>query len=632
MRLQAASVWGAVKETVRDSFWLFIPWADYKRSFSESLFALGAVSGYARCDSIEKDWITLEGLDACHNRQFISEIIGDDNWPLGDHWTGSFGAVAYAKQRREVIVCNDPVGYIPVYYSTGDNGVMGGTSLIVLSRSAGNDVDVVGVLEHISSPYCNYGRRTLLKHVSRLLPGERIKFSHNGRRIISGFDNGFCNGLIDSDIDEVARNVWDCLQHETDLAFDPGDDVCVALSGGWDSRLALGTVLHRADSIHCYSFGNDSLHEVSTARRCAEAVGARHEAFPIENTYFPSRASLESLVEKTEAANHLQWCAMIEAIKPDDNQKDVMLLGDLCESIVALNMKQFSTREARIKSFAKGLIGQSDRIAPATDESFARWKERTREQVVGTIIRNTGKLSPDLISACKKELIAEEIACDLDLCFSRVRDNGPGFVPMFDELFYWFHRARFLIASQALLLSSRFRPICPAASMRFMRLISRVHPRLRIRRRLMHAIARLPEFDVLARIPSAQIPWLSARAPALLKEIVWGARSGVDQVLIRRALKNKDPRMRQRILPTLDYMKEYQRDNAVPNVQGWFSREWLNGDKYVAVIKRRASLDSWPLMNLDIAAPANVSIILDLCQSGHLKLDSVSRRHEIELV
>jgi hypothetical protein len=632
MRFAAGSVWGDVKEVTRDSFRLFIPSADYSRSYSESRTALGALSGYARCDSLDDEPDERESPGDRHNRQFVSDAIDDDKWPLGADWTGCFGAVAYSKSRREVIVCNDPVGYIPVYYSAGDKGVLGGTSLIVLSRSISCDIDPVGVLERISAPYCNYGRRTLIKQVSRLLPGERVKLSPNGPQVASTFDNELCKGLIDSDINGVARIVWDSLQRETDLALDHEDRVNVALSGGWDSRLALGAVSHRTDSIKCYTFGNGSLHEVRTARRCALAIGAHHEFFPIENTYFPPRDWYEGLIKKTETANQLQWCAIIDAVKTDDDPKDVILMGDLCESIAALNMKQFSTRDARIRSFTRGLVGQADEIAPATDESFARWKEKTGERVIATILRNIDNLSPELADACRGGHVAEEIAGDLELCFSRVRDNGPAFAPMFEELFYWFHRARFLIAGQALFLSSRFRPLCPAVSMRFMRLISSVHPKLRIRRRLMNAIARLPELDLLAGIPSAQIPWLSARAPSLLREIVWGARSGIDQVLIRRAMKNRDPRMRQRVLPTLDYTKEYQRDNAVPNVRAWFSGKWLNGDKYVDIVKRRASLTAWPLMNLDIAAPANVSIILDLCRADQYMVEGPSVLHEVELI
>jgi hypothetical protein len=406
----------------------------------------------------------------------------------------------------------------------------------------------------------------------------------------------------------------------------------VALSGGWDSRLALATVSHRSDSINCYTFGNGSLHEVRMARRCAHALGANHESFPIENAYFPARDEFFSLIEKTETANQLQWFTIIDAIKADELQKEVLLLGDLCESIAALNMKQFSTRDARVRSFIKGLVGRQDEIMPATADSFRLWKESIRGRIVNSIVRNSDKLSADLAGHCGSGQLADEISNDLELCFSRVRDNGPLFAPMFEELFYWFHRARFLIAGQALLLGSRFRPLCPAVSMRFMRLISKVHPRLRIRRRLMNAIARLPEFDQLAAIPSAQIPWLGARTPSLLREIVWGGRSGMDQVLTRRALKKKNPRMRQRVLPTLDYMREYRRDDTVSNVQAWFSGRWLNGDKYVDLVKRRAALSAWPLMNLDIAAPANVSILLDLCKADHYPLETQTSLRAVELV
>lgn len=148
----------------------------------------------------------------------------------------------------------------------------------------------------------------------------------------------------------------------------------------------------------------------------------------------------------------------------------------------------------------------------------------------------------------------------------------------------------------------------------------------------MNAIALLPEFDVLARIPSAQIPWLNARTPAVLREAVWGARSGMDQVLIRRALKNKNPSMRQRVLPTLDYMKEYQRKDSVPNVRSWFSGHWVKGDRYIDLVKRRANLASWPLSNADIAAAANVSLFLDLCAARSRSTPSPWRVREVELV
>ena len=132
----------------------------------------------------------------------------------------------------------------------------------------------------------------------------------------------------------------------------------------------------------------------------------------------------------------------------------------------------------------------------------------------------------------------------------------------------------------------------------------------------MDALARLPEFHLLGKIPSAQIPFMSARAPAPVRELAWGVRSGLDQVLIRRVMKSKNPAKRQRVLRSLDYIAEYRRDNVLPAIRDWFSGNWLNGETYVAMARQRAELVSWPLINLDITAPANVSMILDACRSG----------------
>lgn len=616
LRRAAASTWGPVREVSSDSFHLFIPAADYGGSFCESRDALGVVSGYVRSDDVECLPGDGEAFEAAHGRRFISEIVEDEGWPLADEWTGSFSAVAYSKASREVFLCNDVVGYVPVYFSTQGRGLLGGTSLIALSRCARREVDAVGVAQRLTPPYCNYGRRTLLKRVFRLLPGERLKCSGDGQGFSSLFDNTLCGGVIDGEVGAVARTVWDCLRRETVLAVGHRERVGVAMSGGWDSRLILGAVADKGGGIDCYTYGSEEHYESSVARRCACAIGARHQCFPIEDKYFPPRRSLEQLVRETEAANYMEWYSLIEAVGGHGGGKGVLLLGDLCESIDGRYIQELASRQARRRSFVSSLLGSPERIAASDTAAFTRWKERRAREITENIARVARHLSPDLAQMCSENTLARAVAEDLELSFRRVEENMPAFAPMYDELFLWFHRVRFLLGAQIPLLASRFRAVSPGMSLKFLRLISTVHPRLRIRRRLMDAIARLPEFDALASIPSSQIPWLSARAPALLRELLWGGRSGLDQVLIRAVMRSRNVWRRQRVLSSLDYVREYQREYVVPTVRGWFSGKWVKGDAYVDLAKARAGLSGWPLIGVDISAPANVSIILDLCEIG----------------
>lgn len=602
--------WGGVKEINVHEFWLFISSNHYGIGFVESSDSLGAIAGYVRDDMPEGAGL----LGTAHNRRFISHITKDDSWPLGEQWTGSFSAVAYSKQERAIVICNDPIGPIPLYYRVVNSTIIGGTSLIVLSHCIDCEADITGIIERITALYCNYGRRTLLKRISRLLPGEWLKVSSNNSSVKSIFDNSLCSGLLDGDINRIARKVWDCLQREITLATEGLQHTCVAMSGGWDSRLILAGLADKGESVECYTYGNGDIHESQLALRCAKAIGANHRSFPIEDKYFPPKPDLEFLVKKTEAANYMQWFTIIDSFKVRGPSNEPILLGEECESIDGRNILTLSSREARKRSFLNQLMGNETRFAVATTASFDQWRERKQTQLIEDMLRKVGHLAPGLANGLDEKLLIQELLHDLELSFSRVRDNLPAFVPMLDELFAWFHRCRYLAASQNLLLSSMFRPISPAMSLRFLRLISTVHPRLRLRRRLIDAIARLPEFDALAEIPSAQIPWLSARSPALLKELVWGIRSGMDQLMLRRILRSKNPNRRHSVLPKLDIIKEYRRDNVEDNVRSWFSGRWVKPDRYIERVRNRRNLITWPLINLDITATANVSITLDLCQ------------------
>jgi hypothetical protein len=617
-RLQAScsALWGELRTVQRNSFWLFVPASEGDTTLSESGDVLGAVSGYVRRDNLPHGQCGTLTLDHLHNRSFLEAIVEDHNWPLGGDWTGSFGAVAHSQ--GTTVVCNDLLGFQPVYYSLVKHGVVGGSSLIALGRSIPCEVDIVGLLQRITPPYCNYGRRTLLRGISRLLPGERMKFSDDSASPSSMFDNSLCAGVINPDIDTAARLTWNCMQQEMNMAVGIQDHIAVAMSGGWDSRVVLAGIAHRANTISCLTYGDANAYEVLIAKRCAQAVGAHHESFSIQGTYFPPRDGFKQLVMETESFNIPEWYSMISAQRERRDRGMIILLGDHCQGIDGRYMTEFASRSARRKAFVGSIVGKHEHLEAASFALFDTWKQEKIGRILRDLCSHKGKLAPALAEKCTDEQIIGESTSDLELSILRVRDNIPPFVAMFDELFNWFHKSRYTLSSQNLLLNSVYRSMSPSMSMRSLRFLSTIHPRLRLRRRLMDALARLHEYDVLAKIPSAQIPFMSARAPSAMREVTWGLRSGLDQMLIGRVMKAKDPNKRQRVLHSLDYLREYRRPEVQSTVGSWFSQTWLRGEVYVQVARERGEMSSWPLINLDLAAPANVSMILDACQEGKL--------------
>ena len=605
LRQSVIFCWGEVEESVLDSFHLFVATEDYPRSHCRTTTLIGAISGYAHSNN-------SLNYQSCF-ADFVCEI-SDKKWPLGDEWTGSFAAVTYSSAKDEITLCNDVIGHFPLYYANAGDGFIGGTSLIALGRSLGCEADAVGVLQRITVPFCNYGRRTLLKKVFRLMPGERLKWKPCEMEVRREYDNSLCETVVDTDLNSSSRQVWDCLRNEIATAIGDSQKLSVATSGGWDSRLILGGISKDKLSVNCLTYGGEDLYETRIARRCAEDIGATHEFFSIEEKYFPSRRQIETLIKETESANYFEWFGIIEKARLR-SAKVPLLLGDLCESIDGRYMTEFSTKKARIISFLSQLVGKRETFEESGEAAFKHWQDEKTIEITSALLANLNHLSADLTGSLTEKQIAAEITDDLETSFARVSDNAPLFSAMYDELFIWFHRIRFLLGNQINWLSSAFNPVSPALSMRFLRLITTIHPRQRIRKRLMNAIIDLPEFDELSRIPSAQIPFISSRAPSLIRDVLWGLRSVVDQMMIKRNLKNKNVNGRQRVLRSLDYVKEYRRKATAANVEGWFSGRYIESGDYLRLLKERAELEAWTLINVDIAAPANVSIILDLCRA-----------------
>ena len=267
-----------------------------------------------------------------------------------------------------------------------------------------------------------------------------------------------------------------------------------------------------------------------------------------------------------------------------------------------------------MKSFLNSCFGIDVNISESSYESFLQWKLKKTKNILNECSRFVNLLQPILATHFTVESMSAEIQKDLELDFMRVEKNFPKFTPMFDELYTWFHYTRYGMASQLILLNFLFRTLCPPMSMRFLRLISRVHPRLKVNRKLIDAIINLPELNHLNRIPSAQIPYVSSQSPKLIKESIWALRALLDDFFMKRALKKQNPFVRQQFIKWHNLTKEYGRKKTQSIVQEWFSGEWIKEERFVNIVKSRGGMSSWPHLNSDIAIPANVSILLDLCE------------------
>ena len=160
----------------QDNSVLIVQDQNLERFFYKESDKYGYLCGYIRQFSLSKK------ADLCeHNESLFSELFAN-NWPLDNDFTGSFSAMAIDKS--QIIIANDLIGIYPIYYYKNDYELIICSSLIALGAIINEKYDYIGVIQRITGPdYCNFGKRTIIKNVSRLLPGEFLKFSLSSLRL-----------------------------------------------------------------------------------------------------------------------------------------------------------------------------------------------------------------------------------------------------------------------------------------------------------------------------------------------------------------------------------------------------------------------------------------------------------------
>ena len=616
-RLERASkmIWGDIKIKTHDSFHIIFPKKYYKLSYCENKNTIGGIYGYVRYDTNEFQNIKEEQLSFSHNSRFIREISKENNWPLGDNVTGCFSAVSYQKSNKEVILCNDIIGYLPLYYAQYKSGLFGGTSLIILGKTLGGEIDITGVLQRISSCgyYSNFGNRTILRKIKRMLPGEYLKYSLFNRKFIKKYDNTLYNNVQGGKTIDVAMRALTELNNEITLATNNIGNLSLALSGGLDSRILLAALSNKKDSLTCHTIGSPDLYESKLAKICAQYIGSPIRFYPFENNYFPEKDMWKKIVTKTEATGFLHWIPLIKQyINLKTTIDKYLIIGGITDNLDCRNVLAHHSRISRKRNFYRNLLNLKHKFHEINKIDYNSWKTRLSTSLITEICQNINKLGPALIDTADVKTITENTLIDLELGYKRIEDQMPPYVELLDEIFRWFHYSRFFMGSQLLQANSISNILVPSMSLGFTRFSSNIHPSIKLRRNLLNAMVQLKGFDKLGKLPTSTIPFVGPSSPKIIQELIWAGRHFADDLLIKRMLKSKKVRDNERLFKSFSYAKEYNRTNTLSNVSNWYSGKWINPESYLNTVMKRADLMLWPSVNTDIAVPGNISTILDL--------------------
>lgn len=596
---------GSVKKiTIDENKHLYIDKRNMDDCYVQTDRMIGYTLGYVRDYKLEDSASVND-----HNISVMSKI-SSDCWPLDSSITGSFSAFVYDKRESKVIICNDPIGLYPLYYYKNKEMTIISSHLIATSMYIEDAVDEVGVIEKmLAGDYCNFGSRTIINNVKSILPGEKIIFDNNSIECV--YDNTLYNYADKIQTGNTAKVMWSTIKEEFNLCLKYYKTMGVATSGGLDSRVILGA-LDQGKDIHCLTYtGSQEDYEAKLSKRCANVVGASFESFSIYKDNLPNKEVFLDYVLKTEATGMNVWLSILEHATTLANDS-VMLVGDICDLLTAKSIKRYRSRSSKVKAFFKYMMwGKDFPLTRNTPEEFTKWKfsivEKYLSQVV-TMYASSHSFKTEF------ETLRDGILEDLEEMFKRIEDHSLKYVEQLDELFAIYTHGRISMGKQLVINKKRFFPLGPIQSMRIARESTSIDLNKKFYFKLLDPMFKYEnDLKALANVPTAQIPFIPYKSNNLLKLIVWGMRSTLDQILIKRQMRKKDSEVRHRVLKSINWVKVYQAPNAVKNVTSWFDVDYIGTKEHcINATKNRSTFSSWPYYSFEITSLATLNLEIEL--------------------
>lgn len=528
-------------------------------------------------------------------------------WPVNDSISGSFACTIIDDIKNEIVCCNDSIGVYPLYYFIQDDHFIVSNSLLWIGCISEAEIDETGLFQRTYCPeFANIGTRTILKDTKRLLPGEWIKFNEQGVVLDRKFDNELYRNISNA---TTPFEYWEKLKKELSYCVGGERNVHIAMSGGMDSRLIISGLPENKE-FFCHTYGKDDFYETIVAKRVAELYNAHFTNYSNPELYFPNKKIIEKYTLDTEAIYINSWLEILEA--QNRSEREIMLLGDMTESLQGRNLPV----KKNWRSFRKYYLGKEDYDLTENNlENFSRWKNSIIDYYTRLLSeKHIERLNINL----SIQQLRTEIIKDAESLIARIEAHNLPYMELITELFNWLTHSRIPMGKQILIMDTQFKSFCVPMAVQILRLTSNLHPNLRVNGRFVKSLfSSIDELRPAGNIPTSQIPYISFNSLEVLKVPVWYLRSEIDDFLIKRLMRSKNPEKRYRVLKSFNWAEIYQYPNLEINLRSNFENNYL-GEYAELIVKgalSRRDLEQWPLSNVNIINAAALNVELGLLKA-----------------
>ena len=293
----------AYVDTAMTEFCCF-PWQKTEIAISEPHICIGGIREEGFVDYADEGnrFFALSGK-TCGSNPMTADGNQRDKM-LENSLDGLFNLLVWDRVEKSLTVLNDCLALRPLYLWRNGSALLISNMIkafkwIVPSPT----VNMAGLAETLLKGH-PAGNETIINEVE-LLDARKVRFIREGSQDLEPIEINYPNPTESITAGDASQRFYEVLNASASTWFVDVPRAGVALSGGFDSRLALGVALQHIPDVGALSFGDDRLDEVRSSMKIASKIGVPHHHCQIDGESQVSLDALQDYVWGSEALGEL---------------------------------------------------------------------------------------------------------------------------------------------------------------------------------------------------------------------------------------------------------------------------------------------------------------------------------------
>ncbi len=271
--------------------------------------------------------IVLDLFEAC-GVDFVRQLNGAFVFAIWDH------------QERRLVLVNDHLGLLPVYYAQygGRFSFGAGVRALLADAELPRDVDFLTIAQMLSFEHA-LGDRTLLTAVKLLPPATILTYDDGDVTMCAYWTLAYEDRVQAPDetayLEQFRFYLAQAVRRRKSDELPAG----ILLSGGLDSRVLLGFLAREhGEQFYSFTFGIPGCDDARFARELARKSGIRHRFYELQPDYLLQYAEQGvALVDGLESCTHMHALA---TLKEEVSQARVLFKGYLGDALVGGHLQR----------------------------------------------------------------------------------------------------------------------------------------------------------------------------------------------------------------------------------------------------------------------------------------------------